>query len=68
VRTLFSKTHLLLTPSAAGISVTDRYSTNGVLVAGNGPPRPCVPGVPALLDLPATLQIGTRTMTVSATR
>jgi hypothetical protein len=64
----FSKTHLLLTPSAAGISVTDRYSTNGVLVAGNGPPRPCVPGVPALLDLPATLQIGTRTMTVSATR
>lgn len=61
----FSKTHLLLAPTTGGISVTDRHSTNGVLIRRSGQLTACAPGVPQLLELPATLQIGTRTMIVT---
>ncbi|SDP02225.1 hypothetical protein SAMN04515671_2699 [Nakamurella panacisegetis] len=61
----FSKTHLLLTPSAAGIVVTDRHSTNGVLVEHGGQLSACPPGVPTPLTLPATLRLGGRRMLVT---
>ncbi len=58
----FSKTHLLIAPTGSQITVTDRHSTNGVLVEQAGRTRVCPPGVPQPLDLPVTMMIGTRRM------
>lgn len=62
----FSKTHLLLTPTADGMTVTDRHSTNGVIVQEADRRTICPPSVAYLLTVPATVLIGTRWMRIVA--
>lgn len=59
-----SKTHLLLDVGPAGVSVTDRHSTNGVVVLTAGVELPCVPGVPTPVPDGSTVRFGDRSLVV----
>ncbi len=63
----YSKTHLLLAPGGDQVSVTDRHSTNGVIAEQAGRTRACPPGVPVEFQLPVTLRIGGRWLSVTRT-
>lgn len=62
-----SKTHLLLDVGPAGVSVTDRHSTNGVVVLTAGVELPCVPGVPTPVPDGSTVRFGDRSLIVRRT-
>jgi hypothetical protein len=55
-----SKTHLRIDPSPGGVQVTDRHSTNGVIVVTAGVRLHCVPGVPTVVPDGSTVQFGDR--------
>lgn len=59
-----SKTHLLLDAGPAGIQVTDRYSTNGVVVVTAGVELPCVPGVATPVPDGSTVRFGDRMLVI----
>lgn len=59
-----SKTHLLLDAGPGGVQVTDRHSTNGVVVVTAGVDLRCVPGVPTPVLDGSTVRFGDRTLVV----
>jgi uncharacterized RDD family membrane protein YckC len=59
-----SKTHLLLEVGPSGMQVTDRHSTNGVVVVTAGVDLSCVPGVPTPLPDGSTVRFGDRSLRV----
>lgn len=59
-----SKTHLLLEVGPAGIQVTDRYSTNGVVVVTAGVELSCVPGVATPVPDGSTVRFGDRSLVI----
>jgi hypothetical protein len=59
-----SKTHLRLDVGAGGVQVTDRHSTNGVVVVTAGVDLPCVPGVATPVPDGSTVRFGDRSLLV----
>lgn len=60
-----SKTHLALTISADGVTVTDRHSTNGVtIVRADGNTERCAPGVPTPVQLGDRIRFGGRSIMI----
>lgn len=59
-----SKTHLLLEVGPVGVQVTDRHSTNGVVVVTAGVELPCVPGVATPVPDGSTVRFGDRALRV----
>jgi uncharacterized RDD family membrane protein YckC len=59
-----SKTHLLLDIGPAGVQVTDRYSTNGVVVVTAGVELACVPGVATPVPAGSTVRFGDRSLVI----
>lgn len=59
-----SKTHLLLEAGPGGVQVTDRHSTNGVVVVTAGVDLTCVPGVPTPVPDGSTVRFGDRSLRV----
>jgi uncharacterized RDD family membrane protein YckC len=59
-----SKTHLLLDVGAGGVQVTDRHSTNGVVIVTAGVDLRCVPGVATPVPDGSTVRYGDRSLTV----
>ena len=62
-----SKTHLLLEVGPAGVQVTDRHSTNGVMVVTAGVDLPCVPGVATPVPDGSSVRFGDRSLVVRRT-
>ncbi len=59
-----SKTHLLLDVGPGGVKVTDRYSTNGVVLVSDGVELACVPGEPTPVLEGSTVRFGDRSLVV----
>ncbi len=59
-----SKTHLRLDVAAGGVQVTDRHSTNGVVIVTAGVDLRCVPGVPTPVPNGSTVRFGDRSLVV----
>lgn len=59
-----SKTHLLVEVGPAGVQVTDRHSTNGVVVVTAGVELTCIPGVPTPVPDGSTVRFGDRSLQV----
>ncbi|WP_110590536.1 RDD family protein [Microbacterium suaedae] len=59
-----SKTHFEISVDGEGATVTDRHSTNGVVLERDGVPTELVPGVPTALAVGDVLAIGDRRATV----
>lgn len=59
-----SKTHLMLDVGPAGAQVTDRHSTNGVLVVTAGVDLRCVPGVATPVPDGSTVRFGDRSLVI----
>src|SRR5699024_9209997 len=62
-----SKTHMLLSPTEAGIEVTDQRSTNGSAVVHDGVQRTCEAGQPIPAVPGDRIRFGERTAVVEAT-
>lgn len=61
-----SKTHLMLTVAAGGITVTDRLSTNGVRIErSDGSVVQCAPGVPTAVREGDRVRFGGRSILVA---
>ncbi len=60
-----SKTHLRVEPAADIVSVTDRFSTNGVAVIVAGAATACLPGVPTAVPDSAVVRFGDRELRIS---
>lgn len=59
-----SKTHLMLEVGPGGAQVTDRHSTNGVVVVTAGVELTCVPGVATPVPDGSTVRFGDRSLRV----
>jgi uncharacterized RDD family membrane protein YckC len=62
-----SKTHLRLDVGSAGVAVTDRHSTNGVVVVTAGVELRCVPGVATPVPEGSIVRFGDRSLAVRRT-
>src|SRR5699024_4895376 len=62
-----SKTHMLLSPTEAGVEVTDQRSTNGSAVVHDGVQRTCEAGQPIPAVPGDRIRFGERTAVVEAT-
>ena len=61
-----SKSHLTVGPSAQGVWVTDRHSTNGAAVLVHGTSTTCPPGTKVEVPVGATVMFGDRSFVVEA--